>query len=368
MQSKCHPLEKKKQDSSFTRTTAHSRTVFGSLSFSSLPCGRATPWAPAKELRRRVGSTALAVVTLTLGLTTSPPCAYAGAPVIVNPSFEADLFQYYPGYVQNNMPITGWNALGCHGLNPTPSGSPFTDNGQLPDGRQAAFLQQNGAMSQVVKGFTVGAVYQIGYFENARNWLWGPDAPTAEMKVGDVTVVAPHAVTPVGGNNPYRFVVSDPFVTTATDLEIAIIKGSLLGTDTTLLIDKVVFITDADADGDGIIDALDNCPSVANPDQADTDRDTIGNACDNCPQVFNPDQADADGDGIGDACDNCPAVPNSDQADSDGGGVAYTVTRLADTAIVDPDTLGGARSLTVCDDCSTFVDFEGRTFPIYGAD
>jgi formylglycine-generating enzyme required for sulfatase activity len=34
-----------------------------------------------------------------------------------------------------------------------------------------------------------------------------------------------------------------------------------------------------DSDGDGILDASDNCPLVANPDQADCDGDGIGNAC-----------------------------------------------------------------------------------------
>lgn len=35
-----------------------------------------------------------------------------------------------------------------------------------------------------------------------------------------------------------------------------------------------------DTDGDGVCDANDNCPSVANPDQSDVDSDGLGDACD----------------------------------------------------------------------------------------
>jgi hypothetical protein len=103
-------------------------------------------------------------------------------------------------------------------------------------------------------------------------------------------------------------------------------------------------------------------------DADDADGDGLSNACDNCASVPNPDQADGDGDGIGDACDNCPAVSNPGQEDSDGGGTAYTVTRLADTPIEDPGTLDGARFLPQCDDCDTFLSFDGRTFRYYGID
>ncbi|MBP7768731.1 thrombospondin type 3 repeat-containing protein, partial [Candidatus Woesebacteria bacterium] len=72
----------------------------------------------------------------------------------------------------------------------------------------------------------------------------------------------------------------------------------------------------ADSDADGILDSVDNCPTVANPDQIDKnyngvgdvcddfDYDTIPNNRDNCPDVANTQQADTDGDGIGDACDS----------------------------------------------------------------
>ena len=102
-----------------------------------------------------------------------------------------------------------------------------------------------------------------------------------------------------------------------------------------------------DADVDGIADANDNCPNVANADQADNDHDNLGDACDpdddndgvpdvsdNCPLTPNADQADNDHDGAGDVCDpdddndgvldtadNCQFVANADQIDTDGDGL-----------------------------------------------
>ncbi|WP_051097204.1 FG-GAP-like repeat-containing protein [Spirosoma panaciterrae] len=66
-----------------------------------------------------------------------------------------------------------------------------------------------------------------------------------------------------------------------------------------------------DSDGDGVPDASDNCPSVANPLQEDADGDGVGDVCDNCPSVANRNQADSDHDGIGDVCDLCPNGPVS---------------------------------------------------------
>jgi len=84
-----------------------------------------------------------------------------------------------------------------------------------------------------------------------------------------------------------------------------------------------VYKISADADGDGVPDVADNCPTTPNPDQANSDvtpagNDGLGDACDNCDLVYNPDQADTDGDGVGDVCDLCPGFNDNLDADSDG--------------------------------------------------
>ena len=51
-----------------------------------------------------------------------------------------------------------------------------------------------------------------------------------------------------------------------------------------------------DTDGDGIMDDVDNCPSMSNHSQTDTDGDLIGDVCD----------SDADNDGVPNASDPAP--------------------------------------------------------------
>lgn len=67
-----------------------------------------------------------------------------------------------------------------------------------------------------------------------------------------------------------------------------------------------------DRDADGVLDAVDNCPTVANAKQYDEDADLLGDVCDNCPHLANALQEDAlEGaakDGVGDACDPNPTM------------------------------------------------------------
>ena len=63
-----------------------------------------------------------------------------------------------------------------------------------------------------------------------------------------------------------------------------------------------------DVDGDGVLNATDNCPMVANANQANEDNDATGDACDNCPPFPGP-GTDSDNDGVGDVCDPHLLIP-----------------------------------------------------------
>jgi len=175
------------------------------------------------------GSVTSLVATLTVGLP------------MVNSSFEADTFTVFPGYVSGNGPITGWNALGGHGINPGTFGGPFSDNGAIPHGTKVAFLQQDGAMSQTVNGLTVGDTYYVQFYENSRLGD-SPTDPGLAVTMGGVTIVAAHTIPPAGGSNPYRSVLSDVFTATSASMELSFIKSSPQAGDNTALIDNVCVV------------------------------------------------------------------------------------------------------------------------------
>jgi len=112
----------------------------------------------------------------------------------------------------------------------------------------------------------------------------------------------------------------------------------------------------ADPDGDGIPNASDNCPIVANPDQANVNpsQETlqVGDACSDLDAFGNPTIADQDLDGIPDRSDSCFWYANplgsgeTTPPDGDRDGIGDACERVAPVAFVNgPITIQ-------CDDVS----------------
>ena len=117
-------------------------------------------------------------------------------------------------------------------------------------------------------------------------------------------------------------------------------------------VDMITFPSgNSDRDGDGILNAIDNCPDTYNPDQLDDDGDDYGNVCDNCVAVDNPDQANNDGDDLGDVCDNCPTVTNANQENHDADDLGDACDNCQ--GVTNQDQLDGDSDNVgdVCDNC-----------------
>lgn len=112
----------------------------------------------------------------------------------------------------------------------------------------------------------------------------------------------------------------------------------------------------ADADGDGIADGIDNCPSDSNASQSDSDNDGVGNACDNCESDSNSNQDDADGDNVGNACDNCRDDDNTNQDDSDNDDVGDVCDNCPDNSNSNQDDADNDGVGDSCDNCGAVVN------------
>jgi Lamin Tail Domain/Thrombospondin type 3 repeat len=120
---------------------------------------------------------------------------------------------------------------------------------------------------------------------------------SASGKIGPVTLLPPNPgssgcvlLTIVGGAS-YSVLFADGNISNKGALQFKVAKPTLEGTcvvTTTTTLVTTTTTTLPDADGDGVTDGLDNCPTVPNPTQMDTDADGKGDDCDPCPSSANP--------------------------------------------------------------------------------
>jgi hypothetical protein len=169
--------------------------------------------------------------------------ATAQTPSIANPSFELDTFTVFPGYIEGNASITGWSAdaVGRVGLNPS-GGNPFTNNGTIPDGLNAGFIQATNesgvvtlASTDGITGLVVGNTYNLTYDVNSRLVAENLD-PEMALFIDGLEVLR-NNVNSVGAQRAYK-PVGYTFVATAEtmslEIDVNVTGGS---TDETLLVD-----------------------------------------------------------------------------------------------------------------------------------
>ncbi len=110
-----------------------------------------------------------------------------------------------------------------------------------------------------------------------------------------------HRVNPFGVAQLIATVpVADSSISPETIGGLAFGRGGSFGTDLYFSAgDLICRLGAPDQDGDGVLDSVDNCPTVANPTQVNTDGDALGDACDLFPT--NP---------------SCTIVPGSDARDA----------------------------------------------------
>ncbi len=169
-------------------------------------------------------------------------------PEVTNGGFEADRFTAYPGTANaNGRRITGWTYRGNAGVNPVYSKengtvSPFADNARIPQKRQVLFIQNEGAVSQKVPGFSKGKRYRVQFRENARAFNRSGTLPKLTVRLGVKTIVSAHTVAPVCAADrrdlPYARVVSDLFVP-ERDGEYELVFETLNTGGVSILIDDV---------------------------------------------------------------------------------------------------------------------------------
>lgn len=198
----------------------------------------------------------LALRPLSLLIALSGLVSPVNAATITNSSFEADTnYTTWPGYqsANNGGVMTGWTSSNSTrtGINATPpifvpaNTSPFANNGAIPNGNQAAFIQvatanPSASLSNTITGLVPGQVYRLTWRMTARNnGTAANQRPNGTVTIGGTSVN--FATAPVEAANsftqPYRTGVLT-FTATGPTETLTVSANLITGqSDSTMVID-----------------------------------------------------------------------------------------------------------------------------------
>jgi len=191
----------------------------GTLAFETVANGDATICLDAVTIVQR--DEGYAVVGNPSFEASGPPTAAFGAPPAAH---SGELFS-------DLLPagLAGWSATGSYGI--SLDGGTYADNGAIPDGQLAGFLE--GALSSfsgTISGLVPGTAYELSFACNAR----AGTSPYLRVLVDD-EVLFEDAVDEVGGVEPYR-TETVSFEAAGTAATVSFVQMEDLGT---LLLDDI---------------------------------------------------------------------------------------------------------------------------------
>ena len=222
----------------------------------------------------------------------------SGAVVVLNSRIVWDVYTAYQGATVTTEDFESFTDGFAASASRTVGGTTWTANatGGLYVGQR--LISTN--LSNTTLNFTFApGVQGVG------GEMFGTNA-SFEVVLARITVTLADGISYV--NDPTT--ASDFFGAYSNGAAIVSISVSTSTGGTYATVDNLYFAQAPDADGDGVVDAVDNCPATQNSNQLNTDGDTRGDACDNCSLIANPTQADCNNDGVGDACEIAAGAPD----------------------------------------------------------